>query len=79
MSTKTCTKCGVDHPATLEFFPPRKHDSKDGFSSWCRVCRKVDGRAIMQKRRATAEGREQCRAADRRYSRTHPDRMKVYQ
>ena len=42
--TKTCTRCGSEHPRTSEFFG--KHAStRDGLQSWCRFCtgrRKLD-------------------------------------
>jgi hypothetical protein len=34
---KTCTKCKVEKPATLEFFKPHT-STKSGLSSWCRQC-----------------------------------------
>jgi len=36
-TTKTCTKCKTEYPATTEFFPPRKRD-KSGLDSWCKAC-----------------------------------------
>jgi 5-methylcytosine-specific restriction endonuclease McrA len=37
-SPKRCTKCGVEKPATAEYFQTDKK-RKSGFSSQCRVCR----------------------------------------
>jgi 5-methylcytosine-specific restriction endonuclease McrA len=37
--TKICTKCGVEYPATTEFFEPWK-GGRYGVYSVCRVCRK---------------------------------------
>lgn len=37
MDTKTCTKCGVEYPATYEFFHRRK-ESKDGLRGDCKLC-----------------------------------------
>lgn len=34
---KTCTKCGTEYPATLEFFSPDKRRT-DGLYSRCRKC-----------------------------------------
>lgn len=34
---KKCTKCGIEYPATVEFFN-RDKTRKDGLKSWCRVC-----------------------------------------
>jgi len=36
-TTKCCTKCGAEYPATLEYFPPVKQ-KLDGLHSWCRPC-----------------------------------------
>ena len=33
-----CTKCQIDKPETLEFFPPHNRKA-NGFDSWCRDCR----------------------------------------
>lgn len=33
-TTKCCTKCGIEYPATLEYFPP----NGKRLGSWCRVC-----------------------------------------
>ncbi len=37
--SKTCTKCGIKHAATPEFFGPDKR-RKDGLQSQCRECDK---------------------------------------
>ena len=37
-NTKTCTKCGVTYPATVEFWHQYKRN-KDGLKSRCKVCR----------------------------------------
>ena len=34
---KTCTKCGEEKPATLEYF----HKSREAFTAACKVCRKA--------------------------------------
>lgn len=36
-TTKACTRCGVEYPATLKNFPANKN-SKNGLHSWCRSC-----------------------------------------
>lgn len=38
MGLLICTKCKVEKPPTLEFFPPHTA-KKNGFDSWCRECR----------------------------------------
>lgn len=35
---KKCTRCKIEKPMTLEFFPPHNKVST-GFDSWCRECR----------------------------------------
>lgn len=39
MKYKTCTKCGVDYPATAEYFNRHKR-TKDGLHPWCKRCTK---------------------------------------
>jgi transcription elongation factor Elf1 len=34
----TCTRCNIEKPSTLEFFPPHNKKS-NGLDSWCRDCR----------------------------------------
>jgi len=36
---KICTKCKIEYPATVEYFPPRRK-AKDRLSSWCRICQR---------------------------------------
>jgi len=36
---KTCSKCKQPFPAVAEFFY-RNQTTKDGFDSWCKICRK---------------------------------------
>ena len=36
---KKCTKCGVEKPVTIDFFPKRD-SSKDGFRNECKLCKK---------------------------------------
>ena len=77
--TKTCTKCGVAHPATLEFFHKSKQ-AKSGIYPHCKVCHgammkawraahREESRAIAQRwRHANAEQERErhrrARAAD---------------
>ena len=35
---KKCTKCKIEKPMTLDFFPPH-NKTTTGFDSWCRDCR----------------------------------------
>lgn len=50
MQTKTCTKCGSTHPATLEYFPANKRLHL-ALSSWCRVCHRAKTREDQRRRR----------------------------
>lgn len=47
-TTKCCTNCGAEYPATLEFFPPDKQ-KLDGLHSWCRVCFRAGTRESQKK------------------------------
>lgn len=38
MGLLKCTKCTVEKPGTLEFFPPH-NKKRNGLDSWCRSCR----------------------------------------
>lgn len=48
MTTKTCRKCCVTHPATREFFKPH-NGCRDGVDSWCRSCSRIYLRAYKEK------------------------------
>lgn len=39
MENKTCTKCKIEFPATIEYFTPSKR-YKHGMTSSCKICRK---------------------------------------
>lgn len=36
--TKRCTNCGNEYPRNTEYFLPKKKESRDHLSSWCRFC-----------------------------------------
>lgn len=38
LQVKPCTRCKIEKPLTLEYFPPH-NKVKSGFDSWCRACR----------------------------------------
>lgn len=50
-TTKTCTKCGNEYPATLEYFGPRR-DRPSGLQSRCRNCERDRQREDKRKKRA---------------------------
>jgi hypothetical protein len=47
-TTKCCPRCGVEYPATLEYFPPYKKNL-DGLHYWCRVCSRAANRESHKK------------------------------
>lgn len=54
---KKCTKCGVEYPATDEYFYNRK-DGKDGLDSRCKTCYKARKKAWKD---STYEQRKECK------------------
>ena len=59
---KTCTKCGIEKPATLEYFSPGKKYT-NGLYSQCRICRAIDKR--IRRASKTDEQREPERKKNR--------------
>ena len=47
METKTCTKCKVEKPVTLEYFSKHSYNSS-GLQSWCKQCVTKKARAGQQ-------------------------------
>jgi hypothetical protein len=68
---KRCTKCGVEKPATTEFFEAKRKGSRDGFHSWCRACHNA-AHACYQ-----ATHPEARRATYARYKATHLEARKA--
>lgn len=60
-TTKRCTKCGEEKPATLEYFPPDKR-LKSGLLSYCRQCRQLVAREINQRPENIQKKRERDRS-----------------
>jgi hypothetical protein len=56
-TTKCCTKCGIEYPATKKYFPPKK----DGFGSWCRGCLKLASHEYKQKNKEAIAAAEKAR------------------
>ena len=59
-TTKCCTKCGTEYPATLEYFP-KKRGASGGLGSWCRNCLKVANREYRQKNKESIAESERLR------------------
>lgn len=64
MPTKTCANCKEEKPLPESFH--RQKDSKDGFRSWCKVCRigpcaEYNARAENKKKRAKYDSKRQAR------------------
>src|SRR5215207_3822960 len=84
MTTKRCSKCGQEYPATHEFFVARS-SSKDGLDSWCKSCKNAHakkrydsdpehGREIATRWRE--QNRETARQRHREWKNQNPDKMK---
>lgn len=68
---KTCTKCGREHPATLEYF--RAHERyAGGLESWCRGCKREYARSYY------AAHREERLAYGSAYDAAHRDEIAAY-
>ena len=61
-----CTKCGVVHPATLEYFGPKPKCS-NGLTSWCRECARAKARDGRAKLRQSDEGKQKIKKERKRY------------
>lgn len=64
--TKVCTRCGVEKPATAEFFH-RRADSRDSLRNHCKECRAEYKRLYRQNHH------EAALEWNRRYRRNHPE------
>jgi len=65
--TKVCTKCGVEYPATLEFFYAKK-SCKYGVNSYCKRC------SVRVSIDNSRKNTEQARARRQRWTEKHPDK-----
>lgn len=79
---KRCTKCGVEYPATAEYFFSDKTKA-DGLYSSCKPCRtkyKAANRIRINqyKREHRARNIEEFRQDERDYYSKHRDRIRVY-
>ena len=64
MTTKQCTKCKIEYPATMIFFPPDKR-AKDGLGSWCRKCANT-AKTVWQKK-----NKKHCKEYQKEYQRKY--------
>lgn len=62
---KTCTKCGIEYPATVKFFYRDKY-TKDGLVVHCKRCKA----AYMRQYQQTEEGRKSTRKGAIKYYHT---------
>lgn len=67
--TKRCTKCGIEYPATPDYF----HRDGQQLRSSCKVCRQMHARRYIATNRAVHKERSN------RYSRANPETVKQYQ
>ncbi len=72
VKNKTCTKCGDEHPATTEYFPPHKW-TKDKLDSWCRFCHRKASRECNKKYRHTIKGHLQNIYSSMKHRCSNPD------
>jgi len=78
-ATKICTTCGIEYPATLEYFYKSEH-SKLGLHPKCKKCvREYDNSEERQKakRAWTARNREKVREFSREYKATPSAKAKT--
>lgn len=76
---RVCTKCGIEYPATAEYFY-RDKSRKDGLKSHCKRCCAVyqqseKGKAVIRRYQRTEKGKVTGRAAVKRYQQTEKGRV----
>jgi len=69
---KRCPKCGIEKPATKEFFA-RNSKSRDGFHSLCKTCAADYGREWRK------NNAERLAASKREYAESNKERLAEYQ
>lgn len=81
---KKCTKCGVEKPATTEYFRAGKR-AKSGLNARCRVCEAAQSRRYYQANRDKARESQRkyyhanvgrLREANRRWQQNNPDKVR---
>ena len=84
---KRCRKCGIEYPATPEYFFRAKR-GKYGVSSWCKGCKTAANRAWYEDHKEQhhavthkwyEEHRQQVLASQAEYRATHKDEIAAYQ
>lgn len=65
---KTCSKCGIEKPLTVEFFYRRK-DKKDGFETICKECKKEYNKKYWE------ENKEKLRKQKAKYYQQNKDKF----
>lgn len=70
-TTKTCTKCGNEYPATTEYFY-RQKDGKYGFRADCKECFLKGSKSYREKHV------DEVRARARKYQQEHSEARKAY-
>lgn len=83
-TTKTCTHCARQWPATAEFFRPHTRKSRDGSKSWtflrgqCRECERADRRANYAANIDVKREHARRAAAKSRATKGRPDRAEEH-
>ena len=84
--TKVCTKCGVEYPATKEFFRTDK-SRKYGLHAHCKKCSKLNHlkwckenseKVKAYSRKYNAENREKVKAGRKKYRENNHEKI-IYQ
>jgi len=87
METKICTKCGVEYPATTEFFYRDKY-KKSGLIGQCKKCKseyeKEYNKKNKEKRNKSSKNwrennKEKKKEIDRKYYENNKEKIKKYQ
>jgi hypothetical protein len=89
MTTRTCNKCGREHPRTAWYWP-KDARTADGFGAICKGCRKEQNKARRDRKRKEAgklprskqdpeTRREKNRQGSRRWRRENPEKVRDYE
>lgn len=75
IAEKRCPRCETVKAITEFHRRYRKHG--DGYQGWCKPCMMENGHAARTRWRLSAEGRMAIYAAQKRYARARPERIKA--